>query len=95
MLNLVWSPVAQEDFQTIIAFIAERNPSAANRLKIAITACAERLTEHPYLYRRGRIAGTREAVIHPNYVVIYRVGIGHVEIVNVIHSRRQYPPSED
>ena len=44
------------------------------------------------MYRAGRIRGTREAVVHPNYILIYRVGSDAVEIVNVIHSRQQYPP---
>ena len=25
------------------------------------------------MYRPGRVSGTREAVVHPNYIVIYRV----------------------
>lgn len=49
------------------------------------------MVEHPYMYRTGRLSGTREAVVHPNYVLVYRVGTDAVEIVNVLHSRRQYP----
>ena len=45
------------------------------------------------MYRSGRVPGTREAVAHPNYILIYKVGADAVEIVNVIHSRRQYPPA--
>jgi len=29
--------------------------------------------------------------VHPNYVVIYRVTISAIEIINVLHSRQQYP----
>jgi len=36
--------------------------AAAFRLQTTIEACAERLVDHPYMYRPGRIAGTREAV---------------------------------
>jgi len=43
------------------------------------------------LYRPGLVAGTREIVVHPNYVVIYRVTISAIEIINVLHSRQQYP----
>ena len=35
--------------------------------------------------------GTREAVVHPNYVLIYRVGTETVEIVSVLHARQSYP----
>lgn len=47
------------------------------------------------MYRTGRIPGTREAVVHPNYILIYQVGIDSVEVLNVIHSRREYPPAGD
>lgn len=48
------------------------------------------------MHRPGRIIGTREAVVHPNYILVYEVGIDAVEVMSVVHSRRQYPPeSED
>ena len=56
-------------------------------------ACAERIPAHPYMYRSGLVPGMREAVAHPNYILICKGGIDAVEIVNVIHSRRQYPPA--
>jgi toxin ParE1/3/4 len=63
-------------------------------LHATIVACAERISEFPYLYRAGRAKGTREAVVHPNYIVIYEVGADSVTIRSVIHSRRQYPPED-
>lgn len=61
------------------------------RLRHAVTQCAERLPRHPFMYRRGRDPGTREAVITPNYILVYRVTAEAVEIVNVLHTRQQYP----
>jgi plasmid stabilization system protein ParE len=60
-------------------------------MQAAIEACADRLPEHPFLYRSGRAPGTREAVVHPNYILIYRVTAEAVEIVSVVHARRRYP----
>lgn len=90
-LKLVWRVDALSDLTTIIGYIAERNLPAAERLQAAIEACAERLPDHPFLFRPGRIEGTREAVVHPNYILIYRVMTETVEIVSVVHSRQQYP----
>ncbi len=90
-LKLVWRASALADLTTIIDYIAERNPLAADRLQDAIENCAERLPEHPFLYRNGRVDATREAVVHPNYILIYRVGTDELEIVSVLHSRQQYP----
>ena len=30
-------------------------------------------------------------VVHPNYIVIYRIERAAIEIVDVIHARRNYP----
>lgn len=91
MLTLVWRDKALSDLETILSFIADRDVAAADRLQATIENCAERLPSHPFLYRRGRIEGTREAVVHPNYIIIYRVGSELIEIVNVIHARQAYP----
>lgn len=91
MLTLIWRESARSDARAIISYIAERNAAAAERLQEAIEACAERLPDHPFLYRPGRAEGTREAVVHPNYIVIYRVTTDAVEIVSVVHARQDYP----
>jgi addiction module RelE/StbE family toxin len=90
-MNLIWNPTARNDLKAIVAFVGKQNPAAAQRLGDAIEACAERLPAHPFMYRPGRIAGTREAVAHPNYLLIYEVHVEGVEIMRVIHSRREYP----
>lgn len=53
----------------------------------------ERLPDHPLAYREGMVPGTRELVVHPSYVLIYRVGAGEIRIVSVLHTSQQYPPS--
>ena len=91
MLALVWRAKALADLKAIISYIADRNMAAADRLQAAMENCAERLPQHPYLYRPGRVEGTREAVVHPNYLLIYRVAGEAVEIVSVVHARQAYP----
>ena len=91
MLTLVWRASALDDLDQIITYIAERDLSAAERLQQDIEACAERLAGHPFMYRTGRVAGTREAVVHPNYILIYRVTAEAVEVVSLVHARQQYP----
>ena len=90
-MNLIWLPSARRDIETIIQYIAERNVDAAQRLKSQIEACAERLPDHPFMYRTGRVPGTREAVVHPNYILLYRVTAEAVEIVSLVHARQEYP----
>jgi addiction module RelE/StbE family toxin len=90
MRPVLWHPEALEEFEAIIDFIDARNPSAAARLAATIRDTAERLPDHPYLYRPGRIPGTREAVVHPNYILVYRVG-DIIEVMGVVHARQHYP----
>lgn len=90
-MKLVWRARALTDLEAIMSYIAERSEPAAERLQSTIEACADGLAQHPFLYRPGRAEGTREAVVHPNYILIYRVGAETVEIVRVVHSRQEYP----
>ncbi len=66
MLTLLWRASALDDLDQIISYIAERDIAAAERLQLAIEGCAERLPDHPFMYRTGRVAGTREAVVQAN-----------------------------
>lgn len=95
MLKLIWNPEARDNVRTIIAYIAERNSAAAIQMRNMFDESAERLTAHPFMHRSGRASGTREAVVHPNYIIIYEVGIETVEVMSVIHTRRQYPPGDE
>lgn len=91
MQRLVWLEDARADLRAILTYISERDAQAAQRLNDAIGAAAERIAQFPYMYRHGRVPNTREAVVHPNYIVIYRVTADAAEIVSIVHSRQQYP----
>ena len=75
----------------IIGFIEQRNALAAQNLLAAIVQGAENLPLMPYLFRLGRVAATREHVVHPNYIVVYQVGENVIDDLRVLHSRQQYP----
>jgi addiction module RelE/StbE family toxin len=75
----------------IIDDIEQRNAPAAHSLYAAIVQSAESLPRMPYLFRPGRVAGTREHVVHPNYIVVYQVGDEVIDILRILHSRQQNP----
>ncbi len=91
MLPILWQAEAQTDLATILEYIAERSAESALDLFNDIERVVSKLPHHPYLYRNGRVPGTREVVVHPNYVVVYRVSAIAIEIVSILHSRQQYP----
>ena len=87
-----WSDEAERDLVEILDFIAQQNPAAADRMQALFSQAVKNLRDHPLIYRKGRVSGTREIVVHPNYVLIYRIARDAVWIVSVLHSARQYPP---
>ncbi len=91
MLPIRWNAKALDELDVIAGYIAQFNPIAAESLQYLIEASVLPLSEHPYLYRPGRVAGTRELVVHPNYIVVYRVLTDQVEVVGILHAAREYP----
>lgn len=75
----------------IVDYIEQRNAAAAQSLHAAIVQSAENLPLMPDLFRAGRVPGTREIVVHPNYIVVYQVGSDVIDILRILHSRQQYP----
>ena len=76
-----WSDEAERDLVEILDFIAQQNPAAADRMQALFSQAVKNLRDHPLIYREGRVSGTREIVVHPNYVLIYRIGAGGLQRV--------------
>lgn len=91
MLPIFWRANARKNLLEIIRYIAHSNPAAARRMKSLIEEAILPTAEHPYLFRPGRVPGTREVIAHPNYVLVYRVLADRIEVTNVLHARQQYP----
>jgi toxin ParE1/3/4 len=89
--DLEWKATATADLLAIIDYISDDNPDAAQALKDEIEAKTSRLPEHPQMYRVGRVDGTREMVVRPNYVVIYSDDPSAIVILRVLHAAQQWP----
>lgn len=89
-MRVEWRPEARSDLLQIFDYIGDRNLVAALELNQAIETATSALPEHPYLYRCGRLPDTREIVVHPNYLVVYRV-TDQIQILSVLHARQEYP----
>jgi addiction module RelE/StbE family toxin len=83
--------MALADRDAIMVFIAQDNPSAAIDLDLEFEAKAENARLRPKLYKAGRVKGTREIVVRPNYVMVYRVIGNVVDILRVLHAAQQWP----
>ena len=86
-----WKPAALADRRGIIEYIARDNPLAAIELGDLLIAQAEQLDQHPTSGRIGRVKGTRELVVHPNYILVYRIVGKTVEVLRVKHAAQRWP----
>ena len=91
VLQVRWSDEAGLDLVEIVDYIEQRDTFASARLHEEIVQAAERLSDVPYLYRIGKVAGTREVVVRPNYLIVYRVTTDSVDVLRVLHARQKYP----
>ncbi|KEY59258.1 type II toxin-antitoxin system mRNA interferase toxin, RelE/StbE family [Serratia sp. DD3] len=93
-LGLEWKPMSLVDREKIMDYIARGNPQAAALLDDAFEKAAERACERPDMYKVGRINGTREVVVRPNYVLIYQVNGTTLEVLRILHAAQQWSLTE-
>jgi addiction module RelE/StbE family toxin len=90
-MYLVWRPQALADREAIMDYIATDNPLAALTLDDNFEAQAELARQQPKLYKLGRVQGTREIVVQPNDVMVYRVEADTLAVLRILHARQQWP----
>lgn len=72
-------------------FIAQDNPQAALDLDSLFEEKAVALIGQPKLFKPGRVKNTREAVVHPNYVLVYEESGSTVTVLRVLHTSQAWP----
>jgi addiction module RelE/StbE family toxin len=83
--------MALADRDAIMVYIAQDNPAAAIDLDLEFEAKAENARLRPKLHKAGRVKGTREIVVRPNDVMVYRITGDLVEMLRVLHAAQQWP----
>ncbi len=92
-MNILWSPEAIEDLNSLRAYISEDDPAAARRVVLHILHSIEQLLpDNPQMGRSGRVPGTRELVIPKTpFIVPYRLQRNVIQILRVYHGARRWP----
>jgi antitoxin ParD1/3/4 len=88
-----FTPQAIEDLDEIWWFIAERNREAADRVEAEIVAACQRLAKYPLMGTRRPDITPRpvrfwSVTKFPNYVVVYRPDAVPLQVVAVLHGKR-------
>jgi addiction module RelE/StbE family toxin len=91
---VVWTPEARTDRRAIFLTIRQDNPRAAVAMDELFEAAAERLETTPRMGRPGLIEGTRELIPHESYRLIYEIKDEIISVLAIVHTRRQWPPSD-
>ncbi len=86
--------VAEEDFNEIISFIADDNPTAANSIADKIEKNIELLSGNPLLGRIPRDEDIKNLgyryIIVQNYIVFYTIEERTIFIHRILHGARNY-----
>ena len=93
-MKLIVSPEAIADLDRLRAFLAGKNPAAAQRAAATIIAAIQSLDTSPDRGRPTGTAGVRELIVpfgHSAYVLRYSHGPGanEVLILRIWHGREQ------
>jgi toxin ParE1/3/4 len=97
--EVVWAEAALDDLDSIIAYIAADNPSAAKKVVDRIETTVDRLGRMS-TGRRGRVTGSYEkSVSGLPYIIAYAIqplphGTERIVILRVIHTARDWPKEE-
>ena len=92
-MDIIWSRRAIRAVENIADYIAQDDPQAAYNVTEAIRRSVLSLADFPQMGRTGRITGTREIVVTGlPYFIPYRIRGNRVEILDVIHTSRRFPP---
>jgi toxin ParE1/3/4 len=96
-MSIYWKPAATAELVEYVVDYANRyDPSTAYRVFDEVRARAEILDEQPGIGRPGRVRGTREFVVSGTpFILVYRAEGTRVEILRVLHGRRQWPPAPE
>lgn len=89
--ELEWKAPAIADLLAIVDYIADDNPDAALALMDEIQGKVAQLLAHPKRCRPGRVNGTRELVVRPNYIVVYTETVSAVTVLRVLHAAQMWP----
>ena len=90
-MQIKWTKRASKNLDKVLLHIAQDNKNASKNFLVETLKKVGFLEEFPLLGRAGVVADTRELVIHENYIVYYRIRDEQVQILRLLHVKRQYP----
>lgn len=89
-MRVIRTARAEKDLVEIWAYVARDDERAADRVLDQLERKTKLLGQNPNIGReRADIAMGVRGIVSGSYLVLYRIGADHVEIVRYVHMRRQ------
>ena len=87
-LELSWTNRALGRLDTIAAHIAKDSATRAKTFTQELRKKVD-ILKSQQIGTAWKVYGTRQYVLHPNYIAIYRVKGNEVQILTILHSAQQ------
>lgn len=94
-MRVVWTPEAEQDRDDVWDYIATDNVAAAARMDELFSDAVAQLADFPLIGQAGKIAGTRELILHESYRLVYEVEGETIWVLALVHTARRWPPIRD
>jgi toxin ParE1/3/4 len=93
-LRIIRTSAAEEDLVNIWLYVGERNPRAADVFIDELDRRLLILSDFPHSgVAWDDIASGMRRLVEGNYLILYRVGDDHIEILRVLHARQRITPN--
>jgi plasmid stabilization system protein ParE len=94
MFKVDWTDEAEEDLENALTYyFGQAGFELADKIYHLIKAQVGNLYMMPHRCRPGKVEGTKEYVLHKlPYVAVVHISKDVVTVLNLIHTKRKYPP---
>ena len=87
-----WTSRALADITEVTEYIRADNPTAAEKMiERVLDVVNNTLIHQPNIGKPGRVAQTREYIVHPSYILVYRVKNTSLDIIAFRHTAQRWP----
>ena len=92
MFKIEWTKEAEQDLETVLNYYLEvAGLPVANAIYVRIREQVGSLKLFPHRCRPGRVACTKEYVLHRlPFIAVVHVGDDTVSVLNFVHTARKY-----
>lgn len=95
-MQLLFTPLAEQDLEAIGDYIAQDNPMRAGHFVAELWAQCQKICLNPVGYRRRpELSDDLRSCAHGNYVIFFESTQDQVTVIRILHGARDIPQEFD